>query len=101
MVVVRDAHRAFRKVFKNWRGGPISPAVVYCRSGRHRSVAASEILKGALADVEGWRFERTIHISIDIEKAGCRCKNCRRDRQICQSIQASIASAVSALFEMA
>ena len=98
---VRNAHRTLAKVFINWGGGPILPAVVYCRSGRHRSVAASEILKEVLSLVEGWKFAPTIHVSIDIEGEGCRCKSCKPDRQICESIQSSIASAVSALSDTA
>ena len=94
---MRNAHRTFAKVFINWDGGPILPAVVFCRSGKHRGVAASEILKGVLSRVEGWKFAPTIHMSIDIEREGCRCDNCRPDRQICESIEKSIALAVSAL----
>ena len=85
----------------NWGGGPILPAVVYCRSGRHRSVAASEILKEVLSLVEGWKFAPTIHMSIDIDDEGCRCECCEPDRPICESIKFSIASAVSVLSDIA
>ena len=51
---MRNAHRTFAKVFRNWSGGPIILAVVFYRSGRHRGVAASEILKGVLSHVEAW-----------------------------------------------
>ena len=98
---VRNAHRTLAKVFKNWGGGPILSAVVYCRSGKHRSVAASEILKEVLSQVEGWEFAPTIHVSIDIDEEGCRCKCCRPDRQICENIRDSIASAVAVLSDIA
>ena len=98
---MRNARRTLAKIFNNWRGGPILPVIVYCRSGRHRSVAASDIMKGVLSPVEGWEFAPTIHVSIDIEGKGCRCKSCKPDRQKCKIIQASIASAVSALADTA
>ena len=44
---LRAAHRKLKEAFRNWIGGPIIPVVVFCRSGRHGSVAASELLKGA------------------------------------------------------
>ena len=61
--------------------------VVFCRSGRHRSVAASELLKGALLRVEGWRFAPTKHITIDIDRGGCLCEDCKLGREICESIE--------------
>ena len=94
---MRNAHRTLKRVFRNWTGGPIVPVVVFCRSGRHRSVAASELLKGALLRVEGWRFAPTKHITIDIDREGCLCEDCKPDREICESIEKSIALAVSAL----
>ena len=94
---MRNAHRTLKRVFMNWTGGPIVPVVVFCRSGRHRSVAASELLKGALLRVEGWRFAPTKHITIDIDREGCLCEDCKPDREICESIEKSIALAVSAL----
>ena len=94
---LRAAHCKLKYVLRNWNGGPIIPVVVFCRSGRHRSVAASELLKGAFWHVEGWEFLPSIHISIDMEDAGCRCKNCRPSREICEIIQSSIALAVAAL----
>ena len=93
---LRAAHRKLKEVIRNWTGGPTIPVVVFCRSGRHRSVAASEFLKGAFWHVEGWEFPPSIHISIDMEDAGCRCKNCSPSREICESIQSSIALAVTA-----
>ena len=94
---MRNAHRTLKRVFMNWTGGPIVPVVVFCRSGRHRAVAASELLKGALLRVEGWRFAPTKHITIDIDREGCLCEDCKPDREICESIEKSIALAVSAL----
>ena len=94
---MRNAHHTLKRVFMNWTGGPIVPVVVFCRSGRHRSVAASELLKGALLRVEGWRFAPTKHITIDIDREGCLCEDCKPDREICESIEKSIALAVSAL----
>ena len=94
---MRNAHRTLKRVFRNWTGGPIVPVVVFCRSGRHRSVAASELLKGALLRVEGWRFAPTKHMTIDIDREGCLCEDCKPDREICESIEKSIALAVSAL----
>ena len=94
---MRNAHRTLKRVFMNWTGGPIVPVVVFCRSGRHRAVAASELLKGALLRVEGWRFAPTKHITIDIDREGCLCEDCKPDREICESIENSIALAVSAL----
>jgi len=94
---MRNAHRTLKRVFRNWTGGPIVPVVVFCRSGRHRSVAASELLEGALLRVEGWRFAPTKHITIDIDREGCLCEDCKPDREICESIEKSIALAVSAL----
>ena len=96
---LRAAHRKLKEVFRNWNGGPIIPVVVFCRSGRHRSVAASELLKGAFRHVEGWEFLPSIHISIDMEDAGCCCKNCRPSREICESIQSSIALAIIAFHQ--
>ena len=94
---LRAAHRKLKEVFRNWIGGPIIPVVVFCPSGRHRSVAASELLISVFCHVEGWEFLQSIHISIDMEDAGCCCKNCRPFREICESIQSSIALAVTAL----
>ena len=94
---MRNAHCTLKRVFRNWTGGPIVPVVVFCRSGRHRSVAASELLKGALLRVEGWRFAPTKHITIDIDREGCLCEDCKPDREICESIEKSIALAASAL----
>ena len=94
---MRNAHRTLKRVFRNWTGGPIVPVVVFCRSGRHRSVAASELLKGTCSQVEGWEFVPSLHISIDIDDRGCPCKNCRHDREICDNIRSSIALAVEAL----
>ena len=98
---MRNAHRTLAKIFNNWGGGPISLAVVFCRSGRHRGVAASDILKGVLSRVEGWKFAPTIHMSIDIDDEGCRCECCEPDRPICENIRFSIASAVSVLSDIA
>ena len=72
-------------------------AVVFCRSGRHRGVAAAAILEHVISHVDGWEFLPTIHMSIDVDREGCRCKNCRLDREICESIRSSIALAVAAL----
>ena len=94
---LRAAHRKLKEVIRNWAGGPIIPVVVFCRSGRHRSVAASELLKGAFQHADGWEFWQSVHISIDMEHAGCFCKDCRPSREICKSIQSSIALAVTAL----
>ena len=94
---IQNAHRTFIEVFINWSNGTIVPAVVFCRSGRHGAVAASEILKGVSAWVEGWEFAPTIHMSIDIERAGCTCRKCHSNRLICESIQSSITSAVAVL----
>ena len=94
---LRDAHHRSKEVFTTWERGPILPIVVFCRSGWHRSVAASELLKGTLSLVEGWQFVPSLHISIDIEDQGCSCKNCRHDREICDNIRSSIALAVEAL----
>ena len=94
---IRDAHRTFTKVFFNWRGGPMLSAVVFCRSGRHRGVAAAVILEHVLSQVERWKFLPTIHMSIDVDREGCRCKNCRPDREICESIRSATARAVAAL----
>ena len=94
---IHNAHRTFIQASTNWSSGTILPAVVFCRSGRHRAVAASEILRGVLAWVEGWEFAPTIHMTIDVERAGCTCAKCHRDRLICDSIQSSLASAVAVL----
>jgi len=94
---LRDAHRRSKEIFTTWERGPILPIVVFCRSGWHRSIAASELLKGTLSLVEGWQFVPSLHISIDIEDRGCPCKNCRHDREICDNIRSSIALAVEAL----
>ena len=94
---MRNAHRTLKRVFMNWTGGPIVPVVVFCRSGRHRAVAASELLKGALLRVEGWRFAPTKHITIDIDREGCLCEDGKPDREICESTEKSIAPAVSVL----
>ena len=94
---IHNAHRTFIQASTNWSSGTILPAVVFCRSGRHRAVAASEILRGVLAWVEGWEFAPTIHMTIDVERKGCTCAKCHRDRLICDSIQSSIASAVAVL----
>ena len=94
---LRHAHVTLERVLRNCEGGPILPVVVFCRSGRHRSVAASELLEGALLRVEGWRFAPTKHITIDIDRGGCLCEDCKPDREICESIEKSIALAVSAL----
>ena len=94
---LRDAHRRSKEIFTTWERGPILPIVVFCRSGWHRSVAASELLKGTFSLVEGWQFVPSLHISIDMEDRGCLCKTCRPDREICESIRSSIALAVSAL----
>ena len=94
---IHNDHRTFIQASTNWSSGAILPAVVFCRSGRHRAVAASEILRGVLDWVEGWAFAPTIHMSIDVERAGCTCAKCHRGRLICDSIQSSIASAVAVL----
>ena len=57
-----DAHRKTKEIFWNWERGPILPIVVLCRSGWHRSVAASELLKGTFSQVEGWEFVPSLHI---------------------------------------
>ena len=98
---MRNARRTFANVFINWRGDPMLPAVVFCRSGKHQGFAASERLKGVLSRVEGWSYPPTIHISIDIEGAGCRCENCELGRQTCNIIQSTISFAVSALSDTA
>ena len=94
---IHNAHRRFIEASTNWSGGTILPAVVFCRSGRHRAVAASEILKGVLACVEGWEFAPTIHMTIDVERAGCTCAKCQGGRPICDSILSSLASAAAVL----
>ena len=94
---IQNAHRTFSRIFINWSGSTVLPEVVFCRSGKHRAVAASEILKGVLGRMEGREFAPTIHISIDVERAGCTCRKCHPDRLICGSIQSSIASAIAVL----
>ena len=84
---LRDAHRKLKEVMRNWTGSPIIPVVVFCRSGRHRSVAASELLKGAVQQVEKWEFLPSLHISIDMEHAGCCCKNCRHPVKYAQAFR--------------
>ena len=94
---IHNAHRTFIEASTNWSGGTILLAVVFCRSGRHRAVAASEILKGVLACVEGWEFAPTTHMTIDVERAGCTCAKCHRDRLTFDSILSSPASAAAVL----
>ena len=94
---IHNAHRTFIETATNWSDNTMLPAVVFCRSGRHRAVAASEILKGVLACVEGWEFAPTIHMTIDVERAGCTCAKCQGGRPICDSILSSLASAAAVL----
>mgnify|MGYP003325550031 CR=1 FL=1 len=94
---IRYAHRTFAKALVNRTDGRMLSAVMFCRSGKHRGFAAAVILEHVLSQVEGWKFLLTIHMSIDVDREGCRCKNCRPSREICESIQSSIALAVTAL----
>ena len=57
---LRHAHVALERVFRNWKGGPMLPVVVFCRSGRHRSVAAAELLKYVCLRLKWYRFAPTI-----------------------------------------
>jgi len=98
---LRHAHVTLERVFRNWEGGPMLPVVVFCRSGRHRSVAAAEILKYAFVRLKWYKFAPTMHITIDIEGAGCRCQECEHGRPIGERIENSIASAVALLQSIA
>ena len=94
---MQNAHRTFTHIFTGWSGITLLQAVVFCRSGRHRGVAAAVILEHVLSRVERWKFLPTTHMSIDVDREGCRCKSCRPDREICESIRSSIPRAVAAL----
>ena len=98
---LRHAHVTLERVFRNWEGGPMLPVVVFCRSGRHRSVAAAEILKYAFVRLKWYKFAPTMHITIDEHLAGCRCQECERDRPVGESIETSVASAVALLQSIA
>ena len=98
---MRNAHCTLERVFRNWTCGPIVPVVVFCRSGRHRSVAAAEILKYAFVRLKWYKFAPTMHITIDEHLAGCRCQECERDRPVGESIEQSVAAAVALLQRIA
>ena len=82
-------------------GETMLPVVVFSRSGRHRSVAAAEILKYAFVRLKWYKFAPTMHITIDEEGAGCRCPDCERHRPVGESIEKSVASAVALLRRIA
>ena len=72
------------------------PIVVSCRPGKHRPVAASELLKATFAEVERWDFAPPLHISIELFSAGRHCRDRSFERQVCPGIPQSIASALAA-----
>ena len=101
---LRHAHVTLERVCRNWSsatGETMLPVVVFCRSGRHRSVAAAEILKYAFVRLKWYKFAPTMHITIDEEGAGCRCPECERHRPVGESIDRSVASAVALLRRIA
>ena len=73
-----NAHRELSTVLSAWGGRrayePIMFVLVFCRSGRHRAVAASEILKQVAEDVESFRCLPTVHLSLALDY--CRCTSC-------------------------
>ena len=53
---------------------------VYCKSGKHRSVALSECLRHVCASVEGFDVAKVLHLSAPTWSRHCRgegvCKDC-------------------------
>ena len=50
--------------------------LVYCNAGRHRSVAAAEVIKHSVETVEGLRTLPTVHLSARFNRGHCACRAC-------------------------
>lgn len=50
--------------------------LVFCRSGRHRAVAAATVLRHVVAEHEGMRCPEPMHLCL-LKLGGCRCHYCR------------------------
>ena len=68
--------------------------LVFCRSGRHRSVAASEVLAHVAQHVLGMRCWPIEHLSLRADH--CVCAVCARDRPRCDSLTRTMITAVAA-----
>ena len=91
-----NLHREFVTVLSEWGSRHAYTAtmfmIVFCRSGRHRAVAASEILKHVAAHVELLQCLPTVHCSLD--PLYCLCTSCMSNRPNCQSVRKSMLRSV-------
>ena len=90
--------REFVSVLREWGSRVAATAtmsvIVFCRSGRHRSVAGSEILRHVASHVEFFECLPTVHCSLDGRFADCCCPKCRPNRLHCESVRNSMMTAV-------
>ena len=91
-----NVHREFVTVLNEWgsrhAAQPTMSVIIYWHSGRHRAVAASEILKHVAAHVVSLKCLPTVHCSLDERK--CRCQNCVPNRPNCRSVTESMMKAI-------
>ena len=91
-----NVHHEFVTVLSEWgsrhAAQPTMSVIIYCRSGRHRAVAASEILKHVAAHVVGLECLPTVHCSLD--ERTCRCQSCVPNRPNCRSVTESMMKAI-------
>ena len=70
-----EVRHLFLEVLSEWGSylayEPTMTVIIYCRSGRHRAVATSEILTSVVANMRLLKCLPIVHCSLDEDKCQC------------------------------